>query len=224
MIMKTMYASLAFLLLFSASKLAAQSYKSPRLEEAKFNHKTMAVLPYYVTEKDKTARTKKESGNKEGVTSTDETEGFNLQRALYNYFITRKPKNVNWTVTFQPYEETNQKLKAAGIVWEEIPNTPKDKLGEILGVDAYIYAEVKKTTTLDQGSKVAVQIFTGTNVPTGNVDVETSIYETESGELMWKLDNQVPTDYYYNIGADKLTDNLMKKAVNQFPYKEKVKK
>lgn len=222
--MKSFKFSLALLVLFAAGKLSAQTYKSPRLEEAKFNHRTIAILPYYVTEKDKTYRTRKETGNKEGVTNTDETEGYNLQRSLYNYFITKKPKNINWTVTFQPYEETNQKLKDAAIVWEELPNTPKDKLGEILGVDAFIYAEVKKTTTLDQGSKVAVQIFTGTNVPTGNVDVETSIYESTSGELMWKQDRQIPTDYYYGIGADKIIDNLMKKAVSEFPYKEKVKK
>jgi|GEM_PF-4740545 len=222
--MKNFFAPVILLLVFSAARINAQTYKSPRLEAAKFNHRTMAILPYFVSETDKTTRTKRQTGEKDGVTSTYETEGYNLQRAQYNYFITRKPKNINWTVTFQPYEETNQKLMGAGILWEDIPNTPKEKLGEILGVDAFIYAEVTKTTVLDHNDKVVVKVFTGYNVPTGNVEVETSIYESSTGELMWQLENRVPTDYYYNIGAERLTDNLMKKSVSQFPYKEKAKK
>lgn len=222
--MKKYHVIALLIALFTLVKINAQNYKSPRLEEAKFNHKTMAILPYYVTEKDKTRQTKKETGNKEGVTTTDETEGYNLQRGLYNYFITRKPKNINWTVTFQKYEETNGKLKDAGITWDDIPNTPKEQLGQILGVDAFIFAEVKKTSTMTQKDKMALQILVGVNASTGNVNVETSIYESASGELMWKLDNQVPTDYYYNMGADKLIDNLMKKTVSKFPYKEKAKK
>lgn len=195
---------------------AQQLFESPRLVSAKFNHKSMAILPVYVTYKD--------NSNKEtkGIVQEDEMEGYNMQRSFYGYFITRKPKNVNWTVEIQQYEETNRRLTEAGIVYADLLQTPKDELSKILQVDAIYICEVKKLKTISDAAAVALDIFVGYGGYTGNIDVETSIYEGSSGELMWKYDRQLPTSYWGR--SDYLVDNIMKLNIKKFPYKEKKKK
>lgn len=198
----------------------AQIYESPKMAEAKFNHKSMAILPVYVTEKDNSSDAKKQ-GNK-GVLQEDETEGYNLQRSFYSYFITRKPKKVNWTVQIQGFEETNQKLKDAGIAYADIINTPKEKLATILDVDALFLCDIKKLRTISDGAAVALDIFVGYGGYTGNIDIQTTIYEGSSGEMMWQYKRKLPTSYWGR--SDYLVDNIMKATINKFPYKEKTKK
>jgi hypothetical protein len=214
------YQIIIFLLVLSGTQhLSAQLYESSRLAEAKFNHKSMAILPVYVAEKDNSGQAKKEG--RQGVVKEDESEGYNLQRSFYNYFITRKPKKVNWTVEIQTYEETNKKLSEANITYSDITQTPKDELAKILGVDALYFCEVKKLRTISDGGAVALDFFIGYGGYTGNIDIESSIYEGESGELMWKYDRQLPTSYWGQ--SDFLVDNLMKRTIEKFPYKEKIK-
>ncbi len=198
----------------------AQLWESPRLTTAKFNHKSMAIIPVYVTEKDNSSNANKEG--RKGVIQEDEAEGYNLQRSFYNYFITRKPKKVNWTVTIQEYEVTNGKLADNNIKYADIMQTPKDELAKYLGVDAIFICEIKKTRTISDGAAIALDIFVGYGGYTGNIDVETSIFEGSTGELMWKYDRQLPTSYWGR--SDYLVDNLMKRTIEKFPYKEKIKK
>lgn len=213
--------SILFLFLAGFAKnMNAQIYESPKMAEAKFNHKTMAILPVYVTEIDNSSDAKKQG--MKGVLQEDETEGYNLQRSFYNYFITRKPKNVNWTVEIQGYEETNQKLKNAGIAYADIINTPKDKLADILGVDAIFLCDIKKLRTISDGAAVALDMFVGYGGYTGNIDIQTTIYEGATGEMMWQYKRRLPTSYWGR--SDFLVDNIMKATVNKFPYKEKLKK
>lgn len=214
---------LSILFLFVAGftmNMNAQIYESPKMAEAKFNHKSMAILPVYVTEKDNSSDAKRQ-GIK-GVVQEDETEGYNLQRSFYTYFITRKPKKVNWTVEIQKYEETNEKLKNAGIEYEEIVNTPKDNLAEILGVDAIFFCHIKKLRTISDGAAVALNFFVGYGGYTGNIEIQTTIYDGSSGEMMWQYKRRLPTSYWGL--SDFLVDNIMKATVNKFPYKEKTKK
>lgn len=178
----------------SSPHVQGQLYQSNRLAEAKFLHKTMAIIPVYVTEKDNSSDAKKEG--RKGVVQEDELEGYNLQRSFYNYFITRKPKKVNWTVEIQGYEETNQKLKQANILYADLMQTPKDKIGEILGVDAIFLCEIKKLRTISDRAAVALDIFVGYGGYTGNIDIETSIYESSTAELMWKYERKLPTSYW----------------------------
>ncbi|MCZ2443095.1 MAG: hypothetical protein LC101_04895 [Flavobacteriales bacterium] len=207
------------MVMLSMPMVQGQSYQSPRLAEAKFSHKTMAILPVYVTEKDNSSTAKKEG--RQGITQEDETEGYNLQRSFYNYFITRKPKKVNWTLKIQTYEETNQKLKDAGIDYTNIIQTPKDKLGQILGVDAIFICEINKLRTISDAGAVAVDFLVGYGGYTGNIDIATSIFESSSAELMWKFNHKIPTSYWGR--SDYLVDNIMKATINKFPYKEKTK-
>ncbi len=203
-----------------AINIQAQIYESPRMAEAKFNHKSMAILPVYVTEKDNSSDAQKQG--KKGLVQEDETEGYNLQRSFYNYFITRKPKKVNWTVQIQSYEETNQKLKNAGISYANFIDMPKDKIAETLGVDAIFLCEIKKLRTISDGAAVALDIFVGYGGYTGNINIQTTIYEGSSGEMMWQYKRKLPTSYWGR--SDYLVDNIMKTTVNKFPYKEKTKK
>lgn len=203
-----------------AKNTNAQIYESPRMAEAKFNHRSIAILPVYVTEKDNSSDANGQG--MKGVVQEDETEGYNLQRSFYTYFITRKPKKVNWTVEIQKYEETNEKLKNAGIKYEDIVNTPKDNLAEILGVDAIFFCHIKKLRTISDGAAVALNFFVGYGGYTGNIDIQTTIYEGSSGEMMWQYKRRLPTSYWGR--SDFLVDNIMKATVNKFPYKEKTKK
>lgn len=207
-------------ILVAGAKSFAQVWESPKMATAKFNHSTMAIIPVYITENDKSSDADKK-GTK-GVPQELETEGYNLQRSFYNYFITRKPKNVNWTVTIQEYEVTNQKLKDAGINYSDILATPKADIAGALGVDAIYFCEIRKTKTISDGAAVALDIFVGTGGIQGNMVIETSIYEGSSGELMWKYTRQFATSYWGR--TDYLVDNIMKQTVSKFPYKEKAKK
>lgn len=217
---KSLYMLIVLLLTGMSTKLVAQVWESPKMATAKFNHSTMAILPVYVTSKDNSTDADK-TGTK-GIPQEDETEGFNLQRSFYNYFITRKPKNVNWTVTIQEYEVTNQKLKDAGIKYADILSTPKSDLAGVLGVDAVYFCEIRKTKTISDAGAVALDFFVGTGGIQGNMVIETSIYEGSSGELMWKYGRQFATSYWGR--TDWLVDNIMKQTVSKFPYKEKAKK
>lgn len=220
--MKKISVIIIFLLISKATVLTGQITKSPNLEVAKLNHKNMAILPVFVTEKDKTAKARKE--NKDGNVTNDENEGFGLQRSLYDYFFTKKPKKINWTVEFQEYEITNKILKDNNIQWLDIPDYDKGELAKLLGVDAVMYVDVIKTENLTKGSQAAVSFFTGVTVPTGNVIVTTSVFDGASAENLWKYERKIPTDYWTSSGPDKLVDNLFKKIVQQFPWSQKVVK
>lgn len=199
-----------------------QTYKSPNLETAKLNHKTMAILPVFVTEKDKTAAARKQ--DKDGNITNDENEGMALQRSVYDYFFTKKPKNINWTVEFQEYEVTNKTLKDNNIGWLDIPDYDKGELAKLLGVDAVMYLEVTKTENLTKGGQAAIGFVTGYHVPTGNVNVVTTVFDGATAENLWRYERTIPTDYWTSAGPDKLVDNLLKKVVQQFPWSQKVQK
>lgn len=212
--------SITILFLFIASTLSAQIWESPKMASAKLNHKSMAIIPVYVTQEDNSSDADRDSTR--GIQQEDQTEGYNLQRSFHDYFITRKPKKYNWTVEIQDYVDTNNKLEEAGIAYSDLMNVGKDELASTLGVDAIYFCEVRKTKNISDGGAIALDIFVGTGGVQGNIVIETSIYEGSTGELMWKNTRQFMTTYWGR--TDYLVNNIMKQCIRKFPYKEKAKK
>lgn len=209
----------AMLVTGSTISARAQSWKHEKIDSYVASHKTMAILPFEIVTKDKT----KDGQNRspEQVAKDNEMDGYGMQRSLADYFITKKPKKYDWTVTFQPVEETNRKLKDKGLTYETMFQVDKDSLCKILGVDAVMYCYTESVRTLSDGAAVAVDIFTGYGGYTGNFQIDIKVHDGESGDMVWKYMRQLPTSYWGQY--ERLIENLMKRTVEAFPWKVKKK-
>lgn len=212
-------ALILFVFIFTGAA-RAQVYKHPNIDQYKADHKTMAILPFVVTRIDKTKEGK--NADLEKIEAENETYGFALQRSLRNYFITKKPKKYDWSVEMQSTEETNLLLSNAGIDYKEIILIPKDSLAAILGVDAILFTEVSTLQTISDGAAVALNVFTGYGGYTGNMNLKVEVYDGASGDMEWQYLRALPSSYWGQ--HEMLINNLMKKTVNNFPYKNKVGK
>lgn len=212
--------SLGFILFFSS----CLNYKTTNYDRLAPKHKTLAILPF------ETIYTGKIPANitDEEIRMIEKIEALEFQRSLYAQLM-RKLRGKDVSVTIQPITKTNALLETQNM--KDTPSIETNKLAEALGVDAVLITRVHKDQYLTELEQVGVTIIgsvlsslqTGVLLinglaPSSRVDIECGIYDSEWGEPIWIL--QEDLDVAWSDEHIEVVDRINGRIARRFPYKE----
>lgn len=204
------YLSFIFCFLSVQAVVSQKSvYTHPNFETYAPNHRTIAVLPFYVdlelpNEPSEFLRRQFLEG-----------EGLAVQQALAHYFES-KSNDKNLSVLFQPLALTQKKLLLAGLDYRGIGQKSSSELAQILGVDALISGNLSLTVLLSDGidndfNWVDLWILAP---EFGRLAIKIS--DGETGKLLWRYEKAI--DRRSGKNTKELIEKLMKQAARSFPY------
>lgn len=188
-------------------------YKSPEFETALAKHKTVAILPAEVNILLRPNQSRKLTP--EQLDDMAIKTGYDIQDKMQNWFL-RRAEKYNFTVTFQDVNQTNAKLKQAGIGYRDLRTEDRAKLARILGVDAVIQNRTNMDKPMSEGAAVAAGILLGVWGSTNSVATTINIHDGKTGKLLWNYDYEAQGSF--GSSPTRLIDNLMRNASKKFPY------
>ncbi len=175
----------------------------------------MAVLPFFVTvEVGKLPKNMDQAT----VDQMEKDESVTFQQQLYSMFLERQAKG-EYTVEFQDVDETNALLARANVNYDNLSDYTKAEIGNILGVDAMISGNIRRSRPMSTGAAITTAILFGVAGNTNRVDVNVNLHDTADGKLLWKLDHSESGSL--GSSSEGLAKSLMKKVSKKFPYKAK---
>ncbi len=224
--MKARWALLT-LVVFSIS-CTAVDYKSPRFGEKAGYHQTIAVLPFEMVFTGKAPA---------GITAAqiatiEEIESLAFQTSLYYRLLNRIGKGRIY-IEIQQVEETNRILADNAIGIRTSWGMPSHELAHILGVDAVVRTNVRKTRYMSDlasfgievGAHLAYEITDGSAAwflppwlsKTHDVFADSSLMNGRDGGLLWKV--AVHRETNWSRPANDVVEGITKKLAKKFPYR-----
>ncbi|UOR05172.1 hypothetical protein MUN82_19820 [Hymenobacter aerilatus] len=152
-----------------------------------------------------------------------ETLAYDLQRSLHNQVQTAK-KRGSYPVVFQSVGDTNERLRAAGITYDNLFEHSMTELQQALGVDAVLSGSATLYQPMPNGVAVAAHLLSNTPLLlggplTGNVvTANLTVHDCRSGELVWRF-NYERTGSTTLPTAEALVKQLLRPATKTFPYR-----
>ena len=197
--------------LFTLCGLSAQKdiFQSNRFDQFSKNHRTLAIIPFFVHLDLDNGISGKE------LKVLEEKEGYAVQNALETYFG-RGKKRKKFTVAFQNSEDTNALLAKKNISYNNIDRYTIRELASVLGVDGIISGNLDINVLLSEGLP---EDFSFMDYILGDADygrIGIKISDGDSGKLLWKYEQEITKKSGKN--TDDLIDKMMKKAARRFPY------
>ena len=213
--------SIAIITLFSCGR---QMYETSDYDRLAQSHQVLAVLP---AELITTGRIPKELTD-EDILAIENSESKAFQISLYHQLARISGYRLN--INFQHYNETNSRLKAAGISIRDSWQMSPKKLADALGVDAVVHSTVEKEFYLTNLESFGVHVGTailgiftknsfyhlGSN-RTSDVLVSCEIIDGEEGLPIWASHSNSPT--YWNRPHREVVDQLTRRMCRRFPYR-----
>lgn len=185
-------------------------YKSIDLENSKPTMKTIAIIPFSVSNDIKRFP---KGTSIESLKQEEDKAGFEMQEKSYSWLLQRQN---NYTVSFQDIYKTNVTLKKQNINNENINLIDKGELCKILGVDGIISGRITIQKLMSEGGAIATTIlFGGFSGSTSKSTASLSIHNG-LGVLLWKYDNEINGTLGFN--PESLVNSLFNEASKKFPY------
>lgn len=134
----------------------------------------------------------------------------------------RAPKR-GYRVYWQPVEETNRRLQAAGITYAELAKQPLGRLQQVLGVDALLTGQVWLYQPIPKSLGLALRalsneplLYGPSTVPPSQTEATLALYDCASSRQVWQFD-------FSRTGANalppgRLAPRLVKAALPSLPY------
>ncbi len=189
----------------------ASIYTSPEFTQVRREHQTVAILPFDVAIQSK----KLPKGmTYEMLREQEKDEAYTVQTTCYTYFLKRQQ---DYSVKFQDVDKTNAILAERGITYEKLKETSKEKIAEILGVDAVVSGKVSRSQPMSTAGAIAVGVLFGAAAPTNEVLVDFTIHNGIDSNLLWKYNHKVSGGL--GSSSQSLAESLMKHISKKFPYK-----
>ncbi len=206
---------LAFVMLILNSCASSSPYVSKNFNEAKKNHRTIAILPFFVHFENPYTKTKKEShifGKRELEASLDS------QKELFIH-IAKKIEKGQYEFSLQNFTKTNQILKENDISIASVDMQNKGYLAQILGVDAVIYGDLSITI-----SQLYSSMYPTMPNPTfrnrDGATLQAKLFDAKTEEMLWsnEFSNQPnhPLDTPHQLAS-----SLVRNLATSLPYKNK---
>ncbi|ARS34472.1 hypothetical protein [Pontibacter actiniarum] len=212
--MKKFYFSAALVLCLSLNSCGPQIYQAASFSQVKQNHKVLAIMPFDVTIE---SRKLPKGVTAEMMQDQQRDYGYGMQNDVYGYFLREMSKN-RYSVSFQDVAKTNALLSEAGITYDDLKLASKEKICQILGVDAVVSGNAVMSKPMSDGAAVAVGLLVGAWGPTNSVNTSITIHEAQAGDLMWKYDYEASGSVFSS--RQSLSNALMKNSSKKFPYKK----
>jgi hypothetical protein len=212
--MSRFYIPISLLILFTMAGCGPTIFISPNFQQARKQHKTLAILPFDVL----IGTTKlPKNVTKDMVLQQQEETGYSLQSNVYTYFLNEQKKN-KYTIDFQDIDKTNALLKKAGISYDDLNGQTKEELCNLLGVDAIMSSRATMEKPMSDGGAIALGVLFGFWGSTNRVDVNVNIHDKNDSKLLWKYDYQASGSV--GSSTEQLSKALMRNISKKFPYRK----
>jgi hypothetical protein len=199
------------------------------------SHRTVAVLPFEVTLDglrlrympyymgvDSTAATQHKLSAEQQQEASQ--VAYQMQQAVAEQLLKQQPPK-GYRVQFQPVAETNRRLQAAGITYDNLLSQPMSQLRQVLGVDAVLSGQVMLYQAVPKGLGLALRILSdepllASNQPSALASSQTTaslaLFDCQRDRLVWRYD-------FARTGPNalkpaRLAPRLVQAALPAFPY------
>lgn len=219
-----------FLAVIFLSSCAQQAYQSPTYEEKAETHKKIAVLPYELVYDGRIPA----KLTQEELDKLVDNESLMFQASLYNQIVhkARRPKR-QLQIELQHFNDTNARLKKAGISIKDSWTIPSAELAEILNVDAVVKSKVHKRLFLTNTESAAVAVgasilgsLAGSNPvsntarsmnKTSDIYVSCSIVDAEDEVIIWSYGRDCSTSF--RTQPEQAVNEINSVISRRFPYR-----
>ena len=134
---------------------------------------------------------------------------------MYSWFLKRK-KRGTLGVNVQNTKTTNNKLKKAGVTFENYETFTPSELAKILDVDAIVMGKINTDKPMSEGASIGLGLLIGFWGITNTAKINLNIYNAVDGELLVSYSKvvrgSVVDDRY------QLINKLMRKASRRIAY------
>lgn len=147
---------------------------------------------------------------------------YQMQGLTMQLLQEKQPKH-GYRVQWQPVNETNRRLLAAGITYAELAKQPLSHLRQVLGVDALLTGQVLLYQPIPKSLGLALRVlnkepllYGPSTVPPSQTEASLALYDCASSRLVWQFD-------FGRTGANalppgRLAPRLVKAALPSLPY------
>lgn len=187
-------------------------YTSPQFSTVAADHRTVAVLPFYVSiSRERLPR----NLTPEDVSRMEREESVAVQGQLYTNLLRRSDR---YTVEFQDVARTNALLEQAGLTYDSLPGRTREQVAEVLGVDAVISGRIHRSKPMATGTAIALGVLFGGAFMgnTNEVSVDLQLHDGDAGMLLWNFSHK----FGGSIGStpERLAEAMMGPIARRFPY------
>lgn len=147
---------------------------------------------------------------------------YQMQALVHKQLLKKQPKH-GYRVQFQPVADTNRRLQAAGITYENLASQSMDQLRQALGADAVLSGQVMLYQSVPKGLGIAARLLSKDPIVDPLSALEPSqttasllLYDCQSGQPVWRYD-------FARTGPNalkpsRLAPRLVWQALPVFPY------
>ncbi|MBX2844743.1 MAG: hypothetical protein KTR13_00905 [Saprospiraceae bacterium] len=226
--MRHIYLPFLFVLLFASC--AKNRYITEETVALTRTHEKVAVLPVDVFTTGRLPKNLSEAEIKEiELAESEYFQDIILASIQRN---TRRGKTPYW-VDFMSNQETTKLLKQQGISIEQSFELPPSQLAKLLGVDAVVRADVKKTRYMSEEASAIISVaqravwalsdgpvfgLPRIATTTNDVDLRLDLVNAEDGVALYHRNIDLSIDYRNT--TDDAVERLSNKLGRFFPYKE----
>ena len=187
-------------------------YTSPQFSTVAADHRTVAVLPFYVSiSRERLPR----NLTPDDISRMEREESVAVQGQLYTNLLRRSDR---YTVEFQDVARTNALLEQAGLTYDSLPGRTREQVAEVLGVDAVISGRIHRSKPMATGTAIALGVLFGGAFMgnTNEVSVDLQLHDGEAGMLLWNFSHK----FGGTIGStpERLAEAMMGPIARRFPY------
>jgi hypothetical protein len=224
--------SLLFILAISIAscKTHRDVYKSADFEARAAKHKTVAILPMFITQTGHKAKTETD----ESIKASNEKWGYSFQETFLTYALRQTSKNKKAPIiSFQGIQKTNAVLKEAGLSIEKLYEKQPEEIAALLGVDAVLMTTVERDKNFSDGvayGLAAGRVVLGAigksgttaagnalSMNSSDINMNSYLYNAGDSKLLWKTFRKGGTDLPSDVnGVIEYYSNWIAKRI---PYK-----
>ena len=203
------------MIIFSSNLIFGQTnlFENPNFDEIAKNHKIIGVIPFKASITLRPREMKQITP--ELLKKIEKEEGESIQFTLYSWFLKRK-KRGTLSVNVQNTKTTNNKLKKAGVTFENYETFTPSELAKILDVDAIVMGKINTDKPMSEGASIGLGLLIGFWGITNTAKINLNIYNAVDGELLVSYSKVVRV----SVVDDRyqLINKLMRKASRRIAY------
>ncbi|HEX2534331.1 MAG TPA: hypothetical protein VHK69_11385 [Chitinophagaceae bacterium] len=202
-------------------------YKSADFSAKAVRHRTIAVLPFQITQ----TGYKGKKYDEQSVQEANDKWSLAFQESLHAYLLRATSRNRKGPVTsFQALQKTNALLREASLSVADLYGKKPEEVAQLLGVDAVLMTTIEHEKNFSDG--VAYGLAAGRTVlnvlgqghrgafispNASDINMNAYLYDASDSRLLWQTYRKGGTELPTNV--DDLVEYYANWIARKFPYK-----